>query len=367
MGVCDSTNNTKKTTQKKVDIKKTPDKTNSTTHGTISNNKLSTVHDSSDDYILPSSLAKRDDITKYYKLDSEILGQGASGTVCIGEKKGEKYAIKRINKMSIKSKSGIIKEAEFSKLKHPNIIEYFDIFEDLKTISFVMELGEGGDLFDFIVNSPIGHLPLDLTIDLMVQIMSTIDYLHNTMHIVHRDIKPENFMITIDSGDKALVKLIDFGMSTYFPPNGKLLTEYLGTPNYAAPEIISHLGYNEKVDIWAIGVLLFNMMTGYEPFRGESRSELDDEIKFKQINFELLENDQLRELCEKLLTRNVKERIGAKEGLEIIKKIKEEREELYRKEEEEERKGEEQDEINKDREDYNTFWSAFAGRIGMGV
>ena len=99
MGVCDSTNNTKKTTQKKVDIKKTPDKTNSTTHGTISNNKLSTVHDSSDDYILPSSLAKRDDITKYYKLDSEILGQGASGTVCIGEKKGEKYAIKRIIKI----------------------------------------------------------------------------------------------------------------------------------------------------------------------------------------------------------------------------------------------------------------------------
>ena len=92
--------------------------------------------------------------------------------------------------------------------------------------------------------------------------------------------------------------------------------------------------------------------------------------KKKKEEDELMEfnkNKQLRDFCEKLLTRNVKERIGAKEGLEIIKKIKEEREELYRKEEEEERNGDEQDEINKDREDYNTFWSAFAGRIGMGV
>ena len=79
------------------------------------------------------------------------------------------------------------------------------------------------------------------------------------------------------------------------------------------------------------------------------------------------QTEKLRELCEKLLTRNVKERIGAKEGLEIIKKIKEEREELFRKEEEEEQNGEEQDEINKDREDYNTFWSAFTGRVGMGA
>ena len=364
MGICDSSNNTRKTQKKAINKSSNKDKTktNSTTHATLSNKNNS--QGENDDYIIPTTLARRDDINKYYKLDSEILGQGASGTVCIGEKDGEKFAIKRINKMSIKSKLSIIKEAEFSKLKHPNIIEYFDIFEDLKTISFVMELGEGGDLFDFIVNSPIGHLPLDLTIDLMVQIMSTIDYLHNTEHIVHRDIKPENFMITIDPGDKAIVKLIDFGMSTHFPPKGKYLTEYLGTPNYAAPEIISHLGYNEKVDIWAIGVLLFNMMTGYEPFRGESRSELDDEIKFKQINFELIENDQLRDFCQKLLTRNVKERISAKDGLEMIKKIKEEREELYRKEEEEEKNGNK--EVDRDREDYNTFWNAFTGRVGIG-
>ena len=106
------------------------------------------------------------------------------------------------------------------------------------------------------------------------------------------------------------------------------------------------------------------MMTGYEPFRGESRSELDDEIKFKQINFELIENDQLREFCQKLLTRNVKERISAKDGLDMIKKIKEEREELYRKEEEEEKNGNK--EVDRDREDYNTFWNAFTGRVGIG-
>ena len=329
MGICDSSNNTRKPQKKAINKSSNKDKTktNSTTHATLSNKNNS--QGENDDYIIPTTLARRDDINKYYKLDSEILGQGASGTVCIGEKDGEKFAIKRINKMSIKSKLSIIKEAEFSKLKHPNIIEYFDIFEDLKTISFVMELGEGGDLFDFIVNSPIGHLPLDLTIDLMVQIMSTIDYLHNTMHIVHRDIKPENFMITIDSGDKALVKLIDFGMSTYFPPNGKLLTEYLGTPNYAAPEIISHLGYNEKVDIWAIGVLLFNMMTGYEPFRRTGEYQVEQSILYAKIDFEIIPDYELRILNEKLLDRNESTRITCKEALLYLRELKKLRENVY--------------------------------------
>ena len=194
-----------------------------------------------------------------------------------------------------------------------------------------MELGEGGDLFDFIVNSPIGHLPLDITIELTEQILSILVYLHYEIKIIHRDLKPENFLITIDDNNNIQIKLIDFGMSTFYV-KGKKLYEYLGTPNYAAPEIVLEDGYNEKVDIWAMGVILFNMLTGFEPFKGRNEAELENEIKCKEIDFEIIENEDMRNLCKKMLNRIEYERINAKDAYDEIIKIKKERERVYNEE-----------------------------------
>ena len=284
-----------------------------------------------DDYLLPETYAKHDDITKYYKISPFFLGKGSSGVVCEAESSTcEKFAIKRINKSSLKPSHNIHKEAEFNlSINHPNIIKCYDIYEDIKTISFVMELGEGGDLFDFIVNTPTGQVPLDASIDIAEQILSTVTYLHTEKGIVHRDLKPENFMVTINEQNRPLVKLIDFGLATYIPKDkNSPLTEYVGTPQYAAPEVVNHDCYDEKVDIWSTGVILFNMLTGNEPFRGESRSELNDQIKYKRVNFSLLENDSMRELVKKMLERDVKMRVSANEALEIIRKIKKERDEM---------------------------------------
>ena len=136
-------------------------------------------------------------------------------------------------------------------------------------------------------------------------------------------------MVTINEQNRPLVKLIDFGLATYIPKDkNSPLTEYVGTPQYAAPEVVNHDCYDEKVDIWSTGVILFNMLTGNEPFRGESRSELNDQIKYKRVNFSLLENDSMRELVKKMLERDVKMRVSANEALEMIRKIKKERDEM---------------------------------------
>ena len=193
-----------------------------------------------------------------------------------------------------------------------------------------MDLGEGGDLFDFIVGCPLGHLPADIVMDLLIQILDVVDYLHSVKGIIHRDLKPENFMIKINVLNKPQVKLIDFGLATYIPKNGEKLKEFLGTREYAAPEIYDNSGYLEKVDEWAIGVLMYNMLTGFEPFRGETPSEIKDSILYSEIKFDIIEDIDLREINKKLLNRFVAKRLSCKDALAEIKRIKEERDIYYR-------------------------------------
>ena len=358
MGVCESQNSNKSINKNKRNLNTLSTKV---TNFSSKEKSISKMKYEKGDYILPESLSKRDDINKYYNISSEILGQGSSGTVCIGENSKGKYAIKRINKSKIKNVDDIIKEAQFSKLKHKNIIRYYEVYEDLKSISFVMELGQGGDLYDFIVNSPINHLPLDLCIDLTVQILDVLNYIHNEVGIMHRDLKPENFMITIDKYNHPVIKLIDFGFATFIPKNGKMIHEFLGTPQYCSPEIVSRFGYNEKSDIWAAGVILFNMITGYEPFSGESLYSLSDDIKYKKINFEYIKDDKLRSLVEKMLQREISKRINAKDAFEIAKKIKEDRDREYNKEIED--KNENRLNYEKNKREYEQFWKEFSTKI----
>ena len=323
MGVCDSA------TQTKSNLQSMSTEDNFSSNKNNKNNKILSlkIHG----FILPENLAKRDDVNKYYKMKQKILGEGASGIVCIGERNGVQYAIKKINKEKIKALKPFILEAEISlQLKHENIITYYEIYEDSKYITYVMDLGEGGDLFDFIVGCPLGHLPADIVIDLLIQIFSVVDYLHSVKGIVHRDLKPENFMIKIDSNNRPKIKLIDFGFATYIPKNGEKIREYLGTREYAAPEILEESGYTEKVDEWAIGVIMYNMLTGYEPFKGNTPSEIKDSVLYAKIKFEKIEDIDLRDLCEKLLNRFVSKRIISKEALIEVKKIKVERDNYFK-------------------------------------
>ena len=336
MGVCESSSSS---TNQNKDIKVIKSLSSSSLGGystsTYTKNKSKISSSLSlrtkDGYILPENLSKRDDINKYYNITQKILGEGASGIVCIGEKDGKQYAIKKIRKDKIKALKPFILEAEISlQLKHENIITYYEIYEDAEFISYVMDLGEGGDLFDFIVGCPLGHLPADIVMDLLIQIFGVVDYLHTQKGIVHRDLKPENFMIKINMFNKPQIKLIDFGFATYIPKNNEKLKEYLGTREYAAPEILEESGYREKVDEWAIGVIMYNMLTGYEPFKGNTPSEIKDSVLFATIKFDKIEDNDLRELNEKLLNRFVSKRISCREALLEVKRIKVERENYFK-------------------------------------
>ena len=331
MGVCDSTTENSKNSKDNDSLSSLDNySTGDFTKGN-SKKKSNSNYKTKDGFILPENLSKRTNINKYYNITQKVLGEGASGVVCIGEKDGKQYAIKKIRKDKIKALKPFILEAEISlQLKHENIITYYEIYEDSEYISYVMDLGEGGDLFDFIVGCPLGHLPADIVIDLLIQIFGVVDYLHSVKGIVHRDLKPENFMIKIDTYNKPQVKLIDFGFATYIPKNEEKIREYLGTREYAAPEILQEDGYREKVDEWAIGVIMYNMLTGFEPFKGNTPSEIKDSVLFATIKFDKIEDNDLRELNEKLLNRFVAKRITCKEALLEIKRIKVERDNYFK-------------------------------------
>ena len=281
-------------------------------------------------YILPMELAKREDITKKYIISKTVLGDGATSLVYLAENSSkQKFAIKRINKeKKTVNQKVLLKEAEIClKLNHKNIIKYYEIYEDIKYINIVMEQGQT-DLFEFLIRSPLGYFPDEIAIDFLIQIFSAIDYLHS-INIVHCDIKPENFVLKINK-TKTELKLVDFGNIRRKPKDKERLNNFSGTREYMAPEALENYGFNEKVDEWAAGVIMYNMLTGADPFSSDNDSDYKDNIRFKENKFEYIKNEKLRNLNKKLLNRFINNRITAKEAIDELINIKNEM--IYNKE-----------------------------------
>ena len=281
-------------------------------------------------YILPITISKRENIKENYEITSTILGIGGSSHIFLSRKGENKFAIKQILKGGVAKPEEILREANISiYLSHENIIKYYEIYEDFNFVYFVMELGDSGGLFEFITFSEQGYLSADITIDILIQIFEAVDYLHNIKGIIHRDIKAENFVLQIDNYNNIKIKLIDFGLAIEKPSNGEKLYEIIGTRKYQSPEMICGYGYNEKVDEWAIGVVMFSMLTGYEPFRRTGQFKLEESILYDGINFEIIPDDELRILNMRLLDRNENSRITCNEALIYLKNLKIIRESLY--------------------------------------
>ncbi|VVC90481.1 unnamed protein product [Leptidea sinapis] len=213
----------------------------------------------------------------HYNLGA-TLGVGTFGKVKIGEHQLTKHkvAVKILNRQKIKSLDVVGKiRREIQNLKlfrHPHIIKLYQVISTPTDIFMIMEYVSGGELFDYIVKR--GKLQEHEARRFFQQIISGVDYCHRHM-IVHRDLKPENLLLDHNMH----VKIADFGLSNMMM-DGEFLRTSCGSPNYAAPEVISGKLYaGPEVDVWSCGVILYALLCGTLPFDDEHVPTLFRKIK----------------------------------------------------------------------------------------
>uniref|UniRef100_A0A0X3PTU7 SNF-related serine/threonine-protein kinase n=1 Tax=Schistocephalus solidus TaxID=70667 RepID=A0A0X3PTU7_SCHSO len=184
---------------------------------------------------------------------------------------GESVAVKVIDKTRLDqvSREHLFQEVVCMKLvQHPNVVRLYEVIDTVNKLYLVLELGDGGDLYDYIMKHENG-LSEHLAKRYFRQIVTAISYCHN-LHVVHRDLKPENVVFFEQLG---VVKLTDFGFSNQFVP-GKNLETACGSLAYSAPEILLGNSYDApKVDIWSLGVILYMLVCGHLPFEEANDSE----------------------------------------------------------------------------------------------
>eukprot|EP00826_Nyctotherus_ovalis_P019615 TRINITY_DN1606_c0_g1_i2.p1 TRINITY_DN1606_c0_g1~~TRINITY_DN1606_c0_g1_i2.p1 ORF type:complete len:240 (-),score=66.85 TRINITY_DN1606_c0_g1_i2:74-793(-) len=203
-------------------------------------------------------IRKSENIKDIYEVTPKPLASGSYGAVhvCIHKLTKDKRAVKIIPKYKLNNLENFLTEIELLRLvDHPQIIRMYEWFEDKSNIYIVMDLCQGGELFDKI--SSVGHFTEQVAAKLFKDMMSAVNYCYDRK-ICHKDLKPENFMFH-NKDDLSSVKLIDFGLSQIFedPKIGKIkMKAKVGTPYYIAPEVIKG-NYDEKCDIWSMGVILY--------------------------------------------------------------------------------------------------------------
>ncbi|XP_039312049.1 serine/threonine-protein kinase Chk2 [Solenopsis invicta] len=247
------------------------------------------------------------------------LGAGACGEVRLLFKKdgSQAFALKIIQKNNFSTGTGNIfnsaanvrNEVEIlRKLKHPCIIDLVDIHDTSEAMYIILELMEGGELFDRIKNR--GKLPEPCAKLIFYQVVLAVSYLHKE-GITHRDLKPENILLK-DNSDYPLVKVSDFGMSKFVDTQTMMKT-FCGTPMYVAPEILSTHGrssYTNQVDVWSLGVILYICLSGMAPFNNNTLVEqiIGGKYEFRRAHFQNVSQDAMK-LIKRMMTVNPKERI----------------------------------------------------------
>ena len=244
------------------------------------------------------------------------LGTGTFGRVFLvyHKKTNVKYAIKAIdkrNKHNIEEKPYFHREVEIMyRLNHPNIVKLYGHFEDNDYCFFIMEYIPDGNIYSLIPKHGRQKQSNRIISSILKDVISAVYYLHNMdPPIIHRDIKPENVLM---NGNRAV--LTDFGWSNYLNESEERKT-ICGTPIYLAPEMISQRGHDGSVDIWCIGVLLFELVTGKVPFQGNNIDTLKKNIRNMNIAWPSDINYEAKDLISKILKYNPKDRLTAKEIL----------------------------------------------------
>ena len=249
------------------------------------------------------------------------LGKGAYGQVFRVKHRptSQEFALKVISKQVIDNLRMVDQlKNEFNilrKLNHENIIQLIAHFEDNRNIYFLLELAEDDHLYSRL--NKVGSYDEPIAAKHIFDMFKAVNYLHNMdPPIIHRDIKPENILFVNGS-----LKLADFGWSNV--KDQKARTTYCGTPDYLAPEMVSDKPHNEKLDVWTLGVLLFELVSGKAPFTPAANIK-DKRLVQKELNKNIIEvkykmptniSAECQSLIKKILQRDAANRPSCAEAL----------------------------------------------------
>uniref|UniRef100_A0A7N4V515 Ribosomal protein S6 kinase n=1 Tax=Sarcophilus harrisii TaxID=9305 RepID=A0A7N4V515_SARHA len=239
-----------------------------------------------------SAMMKDSPFYQHYDLDlkDKPLGEGSFSICrkCLHRKSNQEYAVKIISK---RMEANTQKEITALKLceGHPNIVKLYEVYHDQLHTFLVMELLNGGELFERIKKKK--HFSETEASYIMRKLVSAVSHMHD-VGVVHRDLKPENLLFT-DENDNLEIKVIDFGFARLKPPDNQPLKTPCFTLHYAAPELLNHNGYDESCDLWSLGVILYTMLSGQVPFQSHDKSltctsavEIMKKIKKGDFSFE---------------------------------------------------------------------------------
>ncbi|MQL86770.1 hypothetical protein Taro_019298 [Colocasia esculenta] len=215
----------------------------------------------------------------------KLIGRGSFSDVWLARHRvrGTEVAVKEIamERLSRKLQESLLSEIVIlKKINHPNIIALLDIIEYPKTIYIILEFCRGGDLSLYIQRH--GRVPEATAKYFMQQLAVGLQVLreHN---LIHRDLKPQNLLLS-STDDNSTLKIADFGFARPLQPRG-LAETLCGSPLYMAPEIMQLQKYDAKADLWSVGVILFQLLTGKTPFTGNSQIEVFCVFYFSNFNF----------------------------------------------------------------------------------
>lgn len=241
----------------------------------------------------------------------KLLGQGNFAKVYHGRniETGVSVAVKIIDKekvLKVGMMNQIKREISVMRLvKHPNVVQLYEVMASKTKIYFVLEYVKGGELFNKVAK---GKLKEDAARNYFQQLITAIDFCHSR-GVYHRDLKPENLLVD----DEGNLKVSDFGLSALVETKRQdgLLHTACGTPAYIAPEVIHQKGYDgAKADIWSSGVVLFVLLAGFLPFRDSNLMEMYRKIARAEIKYPNWFPTEARRLVSKILDPNPETRIS---------------------------------------------------------
>eukprot|EP00639_Heterosigma_akashiwo_P004409 CAMPEP_0194569732 /NCGR_PEP_ID=MMETSP0292-20121207/7327_1 /TAXON_ID=39354 /ORGANISM="Heterosigma akashiwo, Strain CCMP2393" /LENGTH=342 /DNA_ID=CAMNT_0039420035 /DNA_START=199 /DNA_END=1224 /DNA_ORIENTATION=+ len=236
------------------------------------------------------------------------LGMGAFGKVKLGihKKTGVKVAIKVMAKKRIKEtkmSEKVHREINCQKrLSHPHVVRMYEVIDTPTHIFVVLEYCRGGELFDYIVSR--GRLSIEDARRMFQQVVCALEYVHHHQ-VVHRDLKPENVLLD----ERQNIKIADFGLCNTMK-DGDFIKTSCGSPNYAAPEVISNQLYaGPEVDVWSAGVIFYALLCGSLPFDDDNIPNLFRKIKSGFFYMPSHLSNMAKDLVSRMLTVDPLKRI----------------------------------------------------------